>query len=80
MSNKKVYEHTDKLGNPINLDSIVAFPMSNSLSIGKVIKINPVMIKVKTVPNTRWGEYQKYPSDTIVLNGPEAIVYILKHS
>lgn len=80
MSNKKAYEHTDKLGNPINLDSIVAFPMSNSLSIGKVIKINPVMIKVKTVPNTRWGEYQKYPSDTIVLNGPEAIVYILKHS
>jgi hypothetical protein len=74
--------HMDKLGRAINLGDVVVAPQSNSLIIAKVIKINPKMIKIKKLnsPNTGYynGEYNKYPTDLVIVNGPDVTAYLLK--
>ena len=43
MPNKN-HEHVDKLGQPLALDDIVAFPDGNSMHIGIVKKLNPKQV------------------------------------
>ena len=73
--------HVDKLGRAINLGDVVVAPQSNSLIIAKVIKINPKMIKIKKLTSPKGyynGEYNKYPTDLVIVNGPDVTAYLLK--
>ena len=73
-------EHRDQLGRVINVGDCVAYPQSNSLVIGVVRKINPKMIGVAKVGKKGWGPSNKYPSDLVLLDGPEVSIYLLKNS
>ena len=77
----KIPEHHDKLGRLLAEGDCVAFPSSNSLCIGTVIKVNPKMLKVKQLGATGyWARgTNKYPDDLVKLDGEEVTVYLLKH-
>lgn len=80
---KEVVNHKDKLGRVIALEDFVCYPDGNSLEIGKVVKINPKMIKVSRIPDKhrKWGgEKNKYPIDTVLIEGKEVTMYILRNS
>jgi hypothetical protein len=71
-------EHTDVLDQPIKIGDVVACADHNSLQIGMVHKINPKMIGVKFLG---WRTHKnKYPKDIVVIEGPLATLYLLKHS
>lgn len=75
------YSHCDKLGNPVVVGDCVAYPQSNALCIGTVIKINPKMIKVSPVGvKGYWSRgVNKYPEDLVKLDSQEVSLYILKN-
>lgn len=80
---KEIVVHKDKLGRVINLNDFVCYPDGNSLEIGKVLKINPKMIKVRRIPdkNRRWEDNKnKYSWDCVLVDGKEVTMYILKNS
>lgn len=77
---KEVIEHFDKLGRPININDVVAFPSSNSLVIGRVVKLNPKMIGVEKVTNSSYkSSWKKYPSDLVLLEGADVTMYLLRN-
>jgi len=73
-------KHFDKLGKLITVGDYVAFPQSNSLTIGTVIKLNLKMVKIKKVNHKPYntGEYSRYSNDLVILNGPDVTAYLLK--
>jgi hypothetical protein len=73
---KPAIEHKDILGKPIVPGDVVAMAYSNSLAIAIIDKLNPKMVKVKR-PNSTWAQ-NKYPYDLIKIDGPEAMLYLLK--
>jgi hypothetical protein len=73
---KQAIEHKDILGRLIEVGDVVAMANHNSMAIAIVDKLNPKMIKVKR-PNSTWAQ-NKYPYDLIKIDGPEAMVYLLK--
>lgn len=76
---KDVVSHKDKLGRDINLNDCVAFPRSNSLVIGKVIKLNPKMIGVEEVSNKKWCySGNKYPQDCVIIDSADVTMYMLR--
>jgi hypothetical protein len=86
MTEKKVkepVEHRDRIGRVIKVGDCVAYPSSNNLHIGMVKKLNPKMVGVAKVSKERrpgYGNHNKYPSDIVVLDGPEVVMYLLKNS
>jgi hypothetical protein len=76
MATKAVIEHKDILGKPLEPGDVVAMAYSNSLAIAIVDKLNPKMIRVKR-PTSTWTQ-NKYPYDLIKIDGPEAMLYLLK--
>jgi hypothetical protein len=84
MSTKsEIVVHKDKLNREINVDDFVCYPDGNSLEIGKVVKINPKMIKVSRIPDKKrkWGgEKNKYPFDCVLVEGSQVTMYILRNS
>lgn len=74
---KEQVQHLDKLGKPIFIDACVAFPGSNSLYIGKVVKLNPKMISIEKIGKHK-SKYNKYPLDCVVVDGQDVTVAILK--
>jgi hypothetical protein len=76
---KAIPEHFDKLGRPINIDDCVVFPRSNSMGVGKVVKLNPKMIGVEELNNKRWSySGNKYPHDCVVVPSADVTLYMLK--
>ena len=73
---KPAIEHKDILGKPIVPGDVVAMAYSNSLAIAIIDKLNPKMVKVKR-PNSSWAQ-NKYPYDLIKIDGPDAMLYLLK--
>ncbi len=75
-------KHYDKLGKLINVGDCVAAPYNNSLMISKVVKITPKMVKIKkfNTSSRSWhsGEYSKYPTDLVILDGADVTAYLLK--
>lgn len=69
-------EHKDILGREIGVGDVVAMASHNSLAVAIVEKLNPKMVKVKR-PGSSWTQ-NKYPQDLIKIDGPEAMVYLLK--
>lgn len=81
MTKPSKHVHLDILGKEILLDDVVAFCTHNNMKIGKVTKLNAKMIKVKELrkSTSRWdtSEHNKYSNDVIVINGPDAMLYVL---
>lgn len=73
---KEIIEHKDKLGRLLKVGDFVAFPDRNSLEVGIVKKLNPKMIGIGHL-KSKWSQ-NKYPQDTVLLNGPEVSIYLLK--
>ena len=90
MSTKQEIVHTDKLGNPLNVGDFVAYPHNSILKIGQIIKLNPKMVKVKSVikkkskrpwlDNREDSGTNKYPTDCIVVRGELVTLYVLKNT
>lgn len=75
-----IAEHHDILGQPLEVGDCVVFPSSNTMYVGKIVKINPKMVKVAKVPNGRYNsQWNKYPSDLAKVSGAEVTMYLLKH-
>ena len=73
---KEIPEHRDILGRVLAVGDHVAYPDSNGLRLGKLDKLNQKMVRVAT---TDWrSTVNKYPIDTVKLDGPDLIMYLLK--
>ena len=70
---REIPEHKDILGRVLNIGDYVAYPDSNQMRMGKIEKLNPKMIRIQG----RWPVL-KYPKDTVKLEGPELMMYLLK--
>jgi hypothetical protein len=77
---KEVPEHRDKLDRLIKVGDCVAYPVSNTLIIGIVKKLNPKMVGVERLGKSGWGPSNKYPNDLVLLDGPEVTMYLIKNS
>ena len=80
---KQDIEHRDRLGRLLKLGDCVAYPSHNSLDIGTVKKLNPKMVKVvKVGAKGKWDlrGSNNYPSDLVLLDGPEVTMYLIKNS
>lgn len=64
------------------MGNIVAYASGNTLEIGKVVKLNPKMIKVVPLAarGRRTSETNKYPSESVVLEGADVSMYLLKNA
>jgi hypothetical protein len=74
---KEIPEHRDILGRVLNVGDHVAYPDSNSLRLGKIDKLNQKMVRVTTGKEWR-STVNKYPTDTVKLDGPDLVMYLLK--
>lgn len=79
---KAIPEHKDLMGRPLDEGDCVAYPQSNSLVVGTIIKINPKMLKVAAVGSKGyWARgTNKYPSDLVKLEGEDVTLYLLKNT
>lgn len=79
---KPLPEHKDKLGRILKVGDCVCYPARNSLEFGKVIKLNAKMIGIAELPASKYGSYysNKYPNDTVLVDGPEVTMYLIKNS
>lgn len=80
---KDTIEHRDRLGRLLKVGDCVAYPAHNSLDIGTIKKLNPKMVKVvKIGAKGSWNlkGTNKYPSDLVLLDGPEVTMYMIKNS
>lgn len=77
---KEVPQHRDKLGRLLKVGDCVAYPGSNTLIIGTIKKLNPKMVGVARAGQKGWGPSNKYPSDLVLLDGPEVTMYLLRES
>ena len=75
---KEKEEKVDILGQPVVVGCHVAVPRRNSLLICRVTKISPKMIHVKNVDTTWPTEFMIRPGDSVRLDGPDVLAYILK--
>lgn len=78
----KEIQHKDLLGNPIEPTSKLAVSHRNSLKICSILKITPKMMRVKPLFATGyWREedgYLVYPSQSVVVDGPDVMAYVLR--
>lgn len=76
---KKEIEHRDRLGRLLKLGDCVAVAHHNGLMIGTIKKLNPKMLKVARVGASyaRSDGYNKYPSECVLLDGPEVTMFLL---
>ena len=74
--------HVDKLGQPIEAGMYVVASHRNSLYICKVTKVHPKQLRIHSVKKSvSTGDgWLVYPSETVILSGPDALAYILKYA
>lgn len=78
---KEIPEHRDILGRVLAVGDYVAYPDSNMMKLGKIEKLNPKMIKIQHGRSNRYlttWSVNKYPKDTVKLEGPDLVMYLLK--
>ena len=83
MAVKEIPQHKDKLGRVIEIDDFVAYPQSNQLRVGRITKLNRIMVKVLDITKPskhKPSEYNKYPHDCVKLAAEDMTWYILKNS
>lgn len=74
---KAVPEHRDILNRVLAVGDYVAYPDSNTMKMGKIDKLNQKMVRVTTGKEWR-STVNKYPKDTVKLEGPDLVMYLLK--
>lgn len=80
---KKVDVHYDIVDSPIRENDVVAFLMSvgcyrgHSMSVGRVEKLNPKMIRVRKIGSKITKSV--YPHDCVKLDSEAVTMYILKN-
>ncbi len=77
---KQTIAHTDKIGQSIEIGSVVAYPISGTLlGVGVVEKLHNIMITVKDTTTHSWRtEVKRYPAQVVIINGiPETLMYLL---
>ena len=80
---KPAPEHVDILGQPVTEGCHVAMAHHNSMKIGRVIKLNPKMLRIVPLGTGHWRAddgYLVYSNQTVRLDGPDALAYILRAS
>ena len=79
---KEPIVHKDKLGRVISVGDFVAYPIRNSLEVGKVMKLNNKMVGVIPAVSKYkiYGNTNKYPADLVRLEAQDMTWYILKNS
>jgi hypothetical protein len=72
--------HKDRLGRELRLGDFVAYPIANSLVIGKINKVNPKMLDVSAIGKKKFfpNRCRKYPEDCVRLDGTEVTMFLLK--
>lgn len=74
---KELPEHRDILNRVLAVGDYVAYPDSNHMKMGKIDKLNQKMVRVTTGKEWR-STVNKYPKDTVKLEGPDLVMYLLK--
>lgn len=74
---KAIPEHRDILDRVLAVGDYVAYPDSNTMKMGKIDKLNQKMVRVTTGKEWR-STVNKYPKDTVKLEGPDLVMYLLK--
>ena len=74
---KEITVHKDKLGSVLSVGDYVAFTYYNRLKLGIVHKLSPKVLAVKLYNNDSWS-IRKYAKDTIKIEGPGLMWYLLK--
>jgi len=65
---KEIPIHTDALGRVLNVGDVVAIPRSaTTIQIGKVVKLNPVLVGVNVFKESYRSRYNKKPKEMIKL-------------
>ena len=78
--------HHDKLEQEILIDDYVAFPQSNGLMVGKVVRLSNKMLIIEAVVAKKLRRYiketyRKYPADTVKLTPDAALtMYLIRNS
>lgn len=67
---------SDFFGREIDINSKLVVARSNELQICTVIKINPIMLRVKKVGSK--NSFLVYPNCTVIVDGPDVMAYLLK--
>lgn len=75
---KAIPEHKDILGQELKEGSYVAVAY-NGLCICLIKRITPKMVRVFPVGNPKHKGWYVYPTDMILISGPDATAYILKN-
>lgn len=74
--------HKDLLGREVKEEDYVAFSHKNYLMVGKVIKITPKQVRVKSFERgcsyKKDFTYLKYTNQCVLVGGPELVAHILK--
>ena len=75
-------EHRDKFGKKLIVGDYVVFSRKSHLELGKVIKLNKKMVKVRELPvvGKYANEYNKYGSDTTFVDIKDATFYLIKNT
>lgn len=71
----------DLINRELAVGDVVAFnpPSYKGLTIGKIVKINPKMLRIAFRPSRgEMSETNVYPNDVAKLDGPEVTMYLLK--
>lgn len=81
MVDKTETQHTDIFGRQIVQGNAVAYCRGNMMYIGTVGRVTQKMMRVH--PLKGYGKkdgYLVYPNQTVLVDGPEATMYVLKNS
>lgn len=79
MSSESQISHQDMLGRDLAVDQVVAFSHHNHLYLGRVVKLNPKMIRIKMLNQRSNRSLTKYPHDVVQLAESDVSWYLLKN-
>lgn len=79
---KEQIEHVDILGQPLAEGNYVAISRHNEMYICQIKKITPKMMRAVTLHGygSTGDGWLIYSKNTVLLSGPDAMLYILKYS
>lgn len=79
---KKIIEHVDFFGEPLSVGDIVVAAdggSKGSMTVCKVVKLNPKMIELETLKRTYRSSFLRYPHYMVKVHNDVVIQYILEN-
>lgn len=74
------FEHKDALGRTLNIGDCVAYPVSNRLIIGSIVKLHKRMVRVSQLGIKSTLDNNKFPFDVVLVNESDVTFYLLKQA